>query len=89
MCILACLSGHFSNLNSSLKLSTFLFKYDEISKETYPATLFPFYEKSVTVNEHFFSLNLLSSRKIFEFISKASLKLATLTFKSDYLVSNF
>lgn len=37
--------------------SNFLFKYEEMSTETYPATLLPFYDKSVTVNKHFFSLN--------------------------------
>lgn len=61
-CNLACLSGHFSSLNSSLKLSTFLFKYWAMSIETYPATLFPFDEKSVIVNAHFFSLNNYPSK---------------------------
>lgn len=89
MWIFACLSGHLSNLSSSLMFSNFLFKYEDMSTETYPATLLPFYDKSVTVNKHFFSLNWLSWKYMFELISNSSLKLATLTFKSDSLLSNF
>lgn len=48
-----------------------------MSIETDPATLFPFSEYKVTVNAHFFSLNLLSSKYRFEFISNCSLKFAT------------
>lgn len=60
-----------------------------MSIDTYPATLFPFYENNVIVNAHFFSLNIVPSKYKFEFISNSSLKFATLTFKSDYFVSNF
>lgn len=63
--IFACLSGHLSNLRTSLVDSYYLFKYDAISMDDYPATLLPLFGTiNNTTNADFLSRNLLSSKYI-------------------------